>query len=293
MDCEARLHLAGNDAAGGAARAGRGSRCRCCFPMAPCCSATGRCRYGAGRRRARRSKSRSTAAASGPRPPPMAAWRVELPAHAAGGPYLLKVREHGGDTTTVRDVLVGDVWLASGQSNMEWPVAQAQGRRAGNRARTRCRHPPLQGAQVVVGRTRGATHRRRMAGGIAADGRPVLRRRLLLRARTARPQRRRADRHHRQHLGRQPHRDLDGCGVARCRRRGDGGEGARRARRRRSCAGSDVQAPGALARGRGRHVVEGCRFRRPRLGHDPRARAVGNHGLQAWTGWPGIAPPSR
>lgn len=54
------------------------------------------------------------------------AWRVELPARAAGGPYALKIREHGGDRVTVRDVWVGDVWLASGQSNMEWPVAQAQ-----------------------------------------------------------------------------------------------------------------------------------------------------------------------
>lgn len=51
-------------------------------------------------------------------------WRVELPAHAAGGPYTLRVRENGGDAVTVRDVLVGDVWLASGQSNMEWPVQQ-------------------------------------------------------------------------------------------------------------------------------------------------------------------------
>jgi sialate O-acetylesterase len=54
------------------------------------------------------------------------AWRVELPAHAAGGPYLLQASENGGDVVTVRDVLVGDVWLASGQSNMEWPVAQAK-----------------------------------------------------------------------------------------------------------------------------------------------------------------------
>lgn len=53
-------------------------------------------------------------------------WRVELPAHAAGGPYELRVAERGGEAVTVRDVLVGDVWLASGQSNMEWPVAQAQ-----------------------------------------------------------------------------------------------------------------------------------------------------------------------
>jgi len=54
------------------------------------------------------------------------AWRIELPAHAAGGPFVLQVRERGGDSVTVRDVLVGDVWLASGQSNMEWPVEQAQ-----------------------------------------------------------------------------------------------------------------------------------------------------------------------
>ena len=53
-------------------------------------------------------------------------WRVELPAHAAGGPYLLKVRERGGETTTVHDVFIGDVWLASGQSNMEWPVSQGK-----------------------------------------------------------------------------------------------------------------------------------------------------------------------
>ena len=54
------------------------------------------------------------------------AWRVELPAHAAGGPYELTIRENGKEAARVRDVLVGDVWLASGQSNMEWPVAQAQ-----------------------------------------------------------------------------------------------------------------------------------------------------------------------
>ncbi|XUP35188.1 sialate O-acetylesterase (plasmid) [Xanthomonas axonopodis pv. vasculorum] len=51
-------------------------------------------------------------------------WKVELPAHAAGGPYVLRVQGDGGELQ-VRDVLVGDVWLASGQSNMEWPLAQA------------------------------------------------------------------------------------------------------------------------------------------------------------------------
>src|SRR5712692_4577008 len=50
------------------------------------------------------------------------AWRVELPAAHAGGPYELTV-ESGGQKIELGDVLVGDVWVASGQSNMEWIVA--------------------------------------------------------------------------------------------------------------------------------------------------------------------------
>lgn len=50
-------------------------------------------------------------------------WQVRLPPHAAGGPYTLTVTGDG-ETRRVRDVLVGDVWLASGQSNMEWPLAR-------------------------------------------------------------------------------------------------------------------------------------------------------------------------
>ncbi len=50
-------------------------------------------------------------------------WRATLPASAAGGPFVLDVRS-GGDHLTLHDVLVGDVWVASGQSNMEFTVAQ-------------------------------------------------------------------------------------------------------------------------------------------------------------------------
>ncbi len=38
---------------------------------------------------------------------------------AAGGPHELTVQ--GSNTVTVRDVMLGEVWLCSGQSNMEWP----------------------------------------------------------------------------------------------------------------------------------------------------------------------------
>lgn len=44
-------------------------------------------------------------------------WEVSMPAHKAGGPYLLEVNE-----IVLRDVLVGDVWLFSGQSNQETPI---------------------------------------------------------------------------------------------------------------------------------------------------------------------------
>jgi len=47
-------------------------------------------------------------------------WSVRLEPLAAGGPYELTVR--GPATITVRDVLVGEVWLASGGSNMQMPL---------------------------------------------------------------------------------------------------------------------------------------------------------------------------
>ncbi|MBN2180890.1 MAG: hypothetical protein JW715_03165 [Sedimentisphaerales bacterium] len=48
-------------------------------------------------------------------------WQVRLPALEAGGPYTLTVRTPGR-TIELKDVLVGEVWVCSGQSNMEWPV---------------------------------------------------------------------------------------------------------------------------------------------------------------------------
>lgn len=47
-------------------------------------------------------------------------WMVELPALKAGGPFEMHVI--GEDTTAFQNILVGDVWLASGQSNMEWAL---------------------------------------------------------------------------------------------------------------------------------------------------------------------------
>lgn len=51
------------------------------------------------------------------------AWSVHLSAADAGGPFELTVT--GTNTISFRDILVGDVWVASGQSNMEFKLRQA------------------------------------------------------------------------------------------------------------------------------------------------------------------------
>ena len=48
-------------------------------------------------------------------------WGVYLPPQPAGGPFSLAVA--GSNRISLEDVLVGDVWFASGQSNMEMPLA--------------------------------------------------------------------------------------------------------------------------------------------------------------------------
>ncbi len=50
-------------------------------------------------------------------------WKATLPARAAGGPLELTVK--GTSEKAFHDVLIGEVWICSGQSNMEWPVAAA------------------------------------------------------------------------------------------------------------------------------------------------------------------------
>ncbi len=50
-------------------------------------------------------------------------WRAQLPAQPAGGPTSLVVQ--GANRLVFADVLLGEVWLASGQSNMEWPLTAA------------------------------------------------------------------------------------------------------------------------------------------------------------------------
>jgi sialate O-acetylesterase len=54
------------------------------------------------------------------------AWFVELPPQDAGGPYELTVQS-GEESIVFSDVMVGEVWLAGGQSNMEFELQNCKG----------------------------------------------------------------------------------------------------------------------------------------------------------------------
>lgn len=51
-------------------------------------------------------------------------WSVLLDIASAGGPYTMKVS--GENEITVQDIMIGDVWICSGQSNMELPMERVK-----------------------------------------------------------------------------------------------------------------------------------------------------------------------
>lgn len=54
-----------------------------------------------------------------------ARWRAEIKTPAAGGPHTITIKA-GNDVRTLTDVMSGEVWLCSGQSNMEWGMDVAR-----------------------------------------------------------------------------------------------------------------------------------------------------------------------
>jgi len=51
-------------------------------------------------------------------------WEVDVVTAKAGGPYTLTIQ--GDITLVLEDILLGEVWVCSGQSNMEWPLSRAE-----------------------------------------------------------------------------------------------------------------------------------------------------------------------
>lgn len=51
-------------------------------------------------------------------------FEVNLPALPAGGPHEMTIKA-GEETRSIKDILVGEVWVCSGQSNMQWSVSSS------------------------------------------------------------------------------------------------------------------------------------------------------------------------
>ncbi|MDX1679295.1 MAG: sialate O-acetylesterase [Akkermansiaceae bacterium] len=56
-------------------------------------------------------------------------WMVQLdPLEVNAEPAEMTISEKGGKSVTLKDILVGEVWMASGQSNMQWILGKSAGR---------------------------------------------------------------------------------------------------------------------------------------------------------------------
>ncbi len=53
-------------------------------------------------------------------------WKAELAPLSAGGPLEMTITQ-GADTVSVKNLLVGEVWICGGQSNMQWGLKQSDG----------------------------------------------------------------------------------------------------------------------------------------------------------------------
>jgi sialate O-acetylesterase len=75
-----------------------------------------------GEKVALRFKNKTYSATTGPD----GKWTVSLPAQPAGGPYTMNIA--ASNQLELKDILVGDVWVCSGQSNMETPMSRLRDR---------------------------------------------------------------------------------------------------------------------------------------------------------------------
>ncbi len=71
-------------------------------------------------------------------------WRAQIPPPAPGGPYTVTI--DGPQHVELREVLVGDVWLCGGQSNMEFPLERTRNGANRNQIRRPSGNPAIQSA---------------------------------------------------------------------------------------------------------------------------------------------------
>lgn len=60
-------------------------------------------------------------------------WLLKVSTPAAGGPYTIRISD--GDPVTLENVMIGEVWVCSGQSNMQMSMTGQSGRAGRRRGR--------------------------------------------------------------------------------------------------------------------------------------------------------------
>jgi sialate O-acetylesterase len=68
-------------------------------------------------------------------------WTVELPAQKAGTGFTLDIQ--GQNTVSLKNVAIGEVWICSGQSNMQWELWRLTRGDQGKKVAAQARHPNI------------------------------------------------------------------------------------------------------------------------------------------------------
>ncbi|MBD0822404.1 sialate O-acetylesterase [Aestuariibaculum marinum] len=85
-------------------------------------------------------------------------WSVVLKDQEAGGPFKMIIE--GKNQIELTDILIGEVWICSGQSNMEWPVSQADNFYAEQK---NCNYPEIR--QFLVEKAMSGQPKKTLTGG--------------------------------------------------------------------------------------------------------------------------------
>ena len=77
-------------------------------------------------------------------------WLLELDALTASAePRVMKIAENSGASITLKDILVGEVWMASGQSNMQWIAAKSSVQNLITQLKAKGETPPIREFEIT------------------------------------------------------------------------------------------------------------------------------------------------
>ena len=77
-------------------------------------------------------------------------WTLSLtPLAASAEPRDMTITEKGGDSRTLKDLLVGEVWMASGQSNMQWLASKCAVQNLIDQLKAKGETPPIREFEIT------------------------------------------------------------------------------------------------------------------------------------------------